>query len=158
MGLIEKAKIFVGKATDALSNLKDKFTASVQKVQGYLGSQFEAAANGSTFAGINYGSIDKIRSAIRTYVTKIQNELAKINSDLSPDKALKGDIAPAASAYVKAVTDVAEAYVSALLAYSDKMYEYGEAYKSSDTNVSSSLNEEASAMSATAGETYVEKY
>ena len=157
MGLIEKAKIFVGKATDALSNLKDKFTASVQKVQGYLGSQFEAAANGSTFAGINYGSIDKIRSAIRTYVTKIQNELAKINSDLSPDKALKGDIAPAASAYVKAVTDVAEAYVSALLAYSDKMYEYGEAFKKNESTLSQNVKDEATALSSSA-EKYTEKY
>lgn len=157
MGLIEKAKIFVGKATDALSNLKDKFTASVQKVQGYLGSQFEAAANGSTFAGINYGSIDKIRSAIRTYVTKIQNELAKINSDLSPDKALKGDIAPAASAYVKAVTDVAEAYVSALLAYSDKMYEYGEAFRKNESTLSQNVKDEATALSSSA-EKYTEKY
>ena len=107
--------------------------------------------------GINYDSIDKIRGSIRTYVTKIQNELAKINSDLSPDKALKGDIAPAASAYVKAVTDVADAYVSALLAYSDKMYEYGEAFKKNDASLTSNVKDEASALASSA-EKYTEKY
>ena len=75
----------------------------------------------------------------------------------SPDKALKGNIAPAASAYVKAVTDVAEAYVSALLAYSDKMYEYGDAMKKNDASLTSNVKDEASAL-ASSVEKYVEKY
>lgn len=157
MGLIDKVRLGLGKAVDAVKNLKDKFTAAIGKVQGFVGSCFEVARNGSTFTGINYDSIDKIRGSIRTYVTKIQNELAKINSDLSPDKALKGDIAPAASAYVKAVTDVADAYVSALLAYSDKMYEYGEAFKKNDASLTSNVKDEASAL-ASSTEKYTEKY
>ena len=157
MGVIEKVKLGLGKASDWMNGLKDKFTASINKVQGYVGSAFEVAKNGSTFTGINYDSIDKIRGSIRTYVTKIQNELANINSDLSPDKALKGDVAAAAKAYVKAVTDVAEAYVSSLLAYSDKMYEYGEAYKASDTTLASSVADEAAALDGSA-ESYTEQY
>lgn len=157
MGFIDKVRLGLGKAADAVNNLKDKFTSVIGKVRGFVGSCFEVARNGSTFTGINYDSIDKIRGSIRTYVTKIQNELAKINSDLSPDKALKGDIAPAASAYVKAVTDVADAYVSALLAYSDKMYEYGEAFKKNESTLSSNVKEEASALASSA-EKYTEKY
>lgn len=157
MGIIDKVRIGLGKASDAVKNLKDKFTATISKVQGFVGSCFEAAKNGSTFTGINYDSIDKIRGAIRSYVTKIQNELAKINSDLSPDKALKGDIAPAASAYVKAVTDVADAYVSALLAYSDKMYEYGEAFKKNESTLTQNVKDEATSLSSSA-EKYTEKY
>ena len=157
MGIIEKVKLGLGKASDWMNGLKDKFTSSINKVQGFLGSCFEAAANGGSFAGINYDSIDKIRGAIRTYVGKIQAELAKINSDLKPDNALKGEIATAASAYVKAVTDVADAYVSSLLAYSDKMYDYGEAFRKNDTSLSQNVADEATALSSSA-EKYVEKY
>lgn len=157
MGVIDKVRLGVGKASEWMSSLKDKFTSSVNKVQGFFGSVFEVAKNGSTFTGIRYDAIDQIRGSIRTYVTKIQNELAKINSDLSPDKALKGDIAQATKAYVKAVTDVADAYVSSLLAYSDKMYEYGEAFRKNDAALSSNVSEEASALSSSA-ERYVEKY
>lgn len=157
MGVIEKAKIGLGKASDWMNGLKDKFTSSINKVQGYLGSAFEVAKNGSTFTGINYDSIDKIRGSIRTYVTKIQNELANINSDLSPDKALKGEVAAAAKAYVKAVTDVADAYVSSLLAYSDMMFKYGEAFKVNEEKLTQSVNEEATALASSA-EKYTEKY
>lgn len=157
MGVIEKVKLGLGKASDWMNGLKDKFTASINKVQGYVGSAFEVAKNGSTFTGINYDSIDKIRGSIRTYVTKIQNELANINSDLSPDKALKGDVAAAAKAYVKAVTDVAEAYVSSLLAYSDKMYEYGEAFRKNEATLTQNVNDEATALASSA-EKYTEKY
>ena len=157
MGVIEKAKIGLGKASDWMNGLKDKFTSSINKVQGYLGSAFEVAKNGSTFTGINYDSIDKIRGSIRTYVTKIQNELANINSDLSPDKALKGEVAAAAKAYVKAVTEVADAYVSSLLAYSDMMYKYGVAFKDNEQKLAQNVNEEATALASSA-EKYTEKY
>ena len=157
MGLIEKAKIAIGKATDAINTLKDNAKAALGKVQGFVGSMFEVVKNGSTFVGLNYGSIESIRGAIRGYVGNIQAEVAKINSDLSVDNALKGEMAAATKEYVKAVTDVADAFVSALLAYSDKMYEYGEAMKQNDSTLSSSIKEEAVALSSSA-EKYVEKY
>ena len=157
MGLIEKAKIAIGKATDVINNIKDGAKAALSKVQGFVGSCFEVVKNGSTFVGLNYGSIESIRGAIRGYVGNIQAEVAKINTDLSTDNALKGEIAAATKEYVKAVTDVADAFVSALLAYSDKMYEYGEAMKQNDTSLASNVKEEATALASSA-EKYVEKY
>lgn len=157
MGVIEKMKLGLGKASDWMNGLKDKFTASINKVQGFVGSAFEVAKNGSTFTGINYDSIGKIRGKISSYVTKIQTALNDINEDLSPDKALKGDIAGAAKAYVEAVTKVARAYVSSLLAYSDKMYEYGEAFRKNEAALTQNVTDEASALSSSAEE-YVEKY
>ncbi len=157
MGTIEKAMNSLGKAWDHVQNLGDMFKSALGRIQGYVGTAFEVVKNGSTFVGISYSHIEPIRASIRTYVTNIQNEVAKINTDLSTDNALKGEIANATKAYVKAVSDVANAYVSALLAYSDKMYEYGEAFKKNDTTLSSNVSEEASALSS-AAETYTEKY
>lgn len=158
MGQIDKFKLSLGKASDWMNGLKDKFSVSIKKVQGFLGSCFEATAEGSTFIGIRFDAVDGIRGSIRTYVTKIQTEIDKINSDLSPEKAFKGDeLVPACRSFVKAVTEVADAYVSSLLAYSDKMYEYAEAMGKNQTNLSSNINEEAQALSSSA-EKYVEKY
>lgn len=157
MGTIERVRLSLGKATDVLNNLKDRFTGIIGKVNGFNGTCFEVVKNGSTFTGINYSAIDTIRGSIRNYVKGIQDELAKINDDLSPDNALKGDIAAAAKAYVRAVTQVADAYVSSLLTYSDKMYEYGEAFKKNESTLSSNVNDEASALSSSV-ETYTEKY
>jgi hypothetical protein len=157
MGIIEKAKILVGKASDVYNNMKDGFKTAINKVQGFVGSAFEVVKNGSTFVGLSYGSIDSIRSSIRGYVGAIQTEIAKINTDLSTDNALKGEIAAATKEYVKAVTDVADAYVSALLAYSDKMYEYGEAMKKNDTSLSQNVKDEATALTSSV-QTYTEKY
>lgn len=159
MGAIEKfVKNTATRAIDSVQNFGDSCKAALNKVYGYMGSALEVAKNGESFVGLKYSSIESIRTAIRQYVKGIQDVVDNMNTDLNPDNAVKGETAAACKAYVKAVGDVAKAYVSSLLAYSDKMYEYGEAYKASDTNVSSSLNEEASAMSASAGETYVEKY
>ena len=157
MGLIDKAKLVAGKAWDRVQNLGDSFKNVISKVSGYVGTAFEVVKNGSTFVGINYASIDTIRGAIRTYVSGIQAEVAKLNSDISNSNALKGEIAVATSEYVKAVSDVADAYVSALLAYSDKMYEYGQAMKDNDANLSSNISQEAKGLASSA-ERYTEKY
>ena len=145
------------RAWDSVQNIGDKFSTAIGKVQGYVGTAFEVAKNGSTFVGLQYSSIGTIRSAIRNYVTGVQKVLADLNTKASNKNALKGEVAAAADAYVKAVSDVAQAYVSALLAYSDRMYEYGEEYKKADTNLASTVSEEASALSSSA-ETYQEKY
>lgn len=157
MGTIDKAKYQIGKAWDHVQNLGDSFKAAVSKVGGYVGTAFEVVKNGSTFVGISYSQIEPIRASIRTYVNNVSAEVAKLNTDISNSNALKGDVADATSKYVKAVSDVADAYVSALLAYSDKMYEYGEAFKSNDTTLSSSITDEATALSSSA-EKYTEKY
>lgn len=158
MGAIQQyVKNQAGRAWDQIQNFSDKFQAARSRVQGYLGTAFEVAKNGETFVGLQYSSIEKIRTAIRTYVTNVQNEVAKLNTEASNDNAVKGEVADATKAYVKAVSDVAQAYVSALLAYSDRMYEYGEEYKKSDTTLASNVNEEATAL-ANSAETYTEKY
>lgn len=158
MGVIEKFVRSTGeRATDTLRNFGDKLKTVVSRVQGYCGTAFEVAKNGSTFVGMKYDEIPNIRAAIRTYVTNVQKEVDKLNTEAVNTNALKGEVAAAANSYVKAVSDVANAYVSSLLAYSDKMYEYGENYKQSDTNVASNVSDEASSLAGSA-EVYTEKY
>ena len=158
MGAIEKfVKNQAGRAIDKVQSFTDTIKSSLGRVQGYMGTAMEVAKNGETFVGLQYSSIGTIRSAIRNYVTGVQKVLADLNTKASNKNALKGEVAAAADAYVKAVSDVAQAYVSALLAYSDRMYEYGEEYKKADTNLASTVSEEASALSSSA-ETYQEKY
>ena len=145
------------KASDLVQNFSDGLSSIVSKVQGYTGTAFEVAKNGGSFVGLQYSSIDTIRSSIRTYVTNVQTEIDKLNTEASNANALKGEIATAASQYVKAVSDVASIYVTALLRYCDKMYEYGEEYKKNDTNLAQEVTEEANAMS-TGMDAYTEKY
>ena len=158
MGVIEKFVRNTGeRAADTVRNFGDKLKTVVSKVHGYCGTAFEVAKNGSTFVGMKYDEIASIRAAIRTYVTNVQKEVDKLNTEAVNSNALRGEVAAAANSYVKAVSDVANAYVSSLLAYSDKMYEYGENYKQSDTNLSSNVSEEA-ALFAGSAEIYTEKY
>ena len=146
-----------GRAIDQVQNFGDRFRGTVSNVQGYAGSLFTVAKNGESFVGLNYASIDAIRSAIRTYVNGIQQEVAKLNTDASTDNALKGEVVAATKEYVKAVSDVANAYVSALLAYSDRMYEYGEEYKSSDQKLQTNVSSEAQSLASSA-DTYTEQH
>ena len=158
MGAIEKfVKNQAGRAIDKIQNFGDTIKSTLGRVQGYMGTAMEVAKNGETFVGLQYSAIPTIRGAIRTYVTNIQNKLAELHTGLSNSNALKGEIAAAAQKYVEAVSKVADAYATSLLAYSDKMYEYGEAYKSSDTNLSSSVSDEAGQL-ANSAESYTEQY
>ena len=52
---------------------------------------------------------------------------------------------------------MAEKFVSSLLAYSDKMYEYGESYKKNDATLATNVSDEATSLSSSAEE-YTEKY
>ena len=126
MGRIEKYVVNqAGKAIDKIQNFVDKLTDLCSKIHGYAGTAFEVAKNGETFVGIQYSAVPGIRKEIRDYVTKVQTELDKLNTEATSDNAIKGkDLVAAAAAYVKAVDDVAKAYTSSLLAYSDKMHEY----------------------------------
>lgn len=158
MGAIGQwAKNQASKAYDSVQNMGDKFQTSIGKVQGYLGTAFETAKNGAAFVGLQYSAIPTIRASIGTYVSKVQTEIAKLNTDASNSNALKGEVASAANQYVKAVSDVASAYVSSLLAYSDRMFEYGEEYKKADTELASTVAEEATGMTNDA-QVYTEKY
>lgn len=157
MGTIDKASFQLGKAWDHVQNLGDSFKGVIGKVGGYVGTAFEVVKNGSTFVGINYSQIEPIRASIRNYVTAVQAEVDKLNTEISNSSALKGEVAEATKQYVYAVSKVADAYVSALKAYSDKMYEYGEAFKQNDTSLSSNVTDEAKSLENSATE-YTEKY
>lgn len=163
MGAIDKfVRNSASRAIDNIQNFGEKFTSTISRVQGYVGTAFEVAKNGETFVGINYAEVPNIRAAIRQYVTNVQNELNKLNTEASSSNALKGeDVTAAVQAYVKAVDDVAKAYVSALLAYSDKMYEYADvkagAMSQHQSNLASNVSEEASTL-ADSAEIYTEKY
>lgn len=147
----------LGAAGDVIQNMGDAFTSITSSIFGYAGALFEVAKNGETFVGLQYSQIEPIRTSIRTYVDNIQKVLDGLNEKASISGALKGDAANATKEYVNAVSQVANAYVSALLAYSDKMYEYGEEYKKNDTQLQSDITDEAKALSSSA-EVYTEKY
>lgn len=157
MGTIEKAKFQIGKAWDNVQNLGDSFKGALGKVNGYVGTAFEVAKNGSTFIGINYSQIEPIRDSIRVYVAGIQAEVAKLNTEISNTNALKGQVAVDTKLYVEAVSKAANDYVSALKAYSVQMHDYGEAFKSNEANLSQNIADEAKAL-ASSTEEYVEKY
>ena len=165
MGMIEKYVVNQGnRAIDQVQNFGDKMTQLLNRIQGYAGTAFEVAKNGETFVGINFGEVENIRTAIRTYVSNVQTVLDKLNTEASSSNALKGEnVVKAVAAYVKAVDEVAKAYTSRLLAYSDRMYEY--AYGGENTtgmtqdeqNLASNINEEVTALTSDV-ETYTEKY
>lgn len=150
MGVIEKRKISVDKVADVLRARKDKYTASAKRVQGYMGSVFEIARNGSTFTGITENAASNISGSIAKYVSAIQNEIGKIKTDLNPNNALKGQLATEAQNYVVAVADAASAYVSTLLAYGDQMYKWAQAFKDNEAELSSTVSQEANALSDSA--------
>lgn len=158
MGYIDKfVKNEAGRAIDIVQNFADMLGASMSRINGFIGTAFEVTKNGETFVGLQYSAIEPIRTAIRTYVTNVRNVVAKLNSEASNDNAIKGEAAKAAKDYVKTVSDMAERFVTQLLAYSDKMYEYGKSYQSNDTNLAQNIAQESSSLS-NEGEEYVEKY
>lgn len=146
-----------GRAIDIIQNFADRVGSTMSQIQGYLGTMFEVAKNGETFVGLQYSAIEPIRSSIRTYVTNVRNVVAKLNSEASNANAVKGEAAEATKLFVKAVSDMAERFVTQLLAYSDKMYEYGESYKKNDSNLAQNITQESNALS-NENEEYVEKY
>lgn len=158
MGYIDKfVKNEANRAIDQVQNFVDKLGASVSRVNGFLGTAFESLKSGESFVGLQYSSIESIRGAIRTYVTNVRNVVDKLNSEASNDNAIKGEAAAAAKTYVQTISKMAEQFVSQLLAYSDKMYEYGEAYKKNDTTLAQNISDEATSLSSSVEE-YTEKY
>lgn len=115
-------------AKGLISNSKSlsiEFATKINRIQGYVGTSFEVAKNGETFFGIEHTEVSNIRAAIKEYVTKLQNELSDLNTKSLDLNNIKDDvITTTVTSYVKAVDDVVEAYVSALLSYSNKMYKY----------------------------------
>ncbi len=158
MGYIDKfVRNEAGRAWDQVQNFADKISSSLSRVNGFLGTFMESAKNGETFVGLQYSSIETIRGAIRAYVANVRNVVDKLNSEATNDNAVKGETATAVKAYVKSVSDMAEKFVSSLLAYSDKMYEYGESYKKNDATLATNVSDEATSLSSSAEE-YTEKY
>lgn len=166
MGMIEKYVVnHANRAIDKVQNFGDKMSSILSKVQGYAGTAFEVAKNGETFVGINYGEVPNIRAAIKQYVLDIQTVLAKLNTEATTDNAIKGtELVKSVAAYVKAVDDVSSAYVSSLLAYSDKMYEYAngsetgtKGMKQNEASLAENVASEASDLASQA-EVYDPKY
>lgn len=158
MGYIDKfVRNEASRAIDQIQNFADGLAAKLSSLNGYLGTIFEVTKNGEKFVGLQYSAIEPIRSSIRTYVTNVRNVVAKLNSEASNANAVKGEAAEATKLFVKTVSDMAERFVTQLLAYSDKMYEYGESYKKNDSNLAQNITQESNALS-NENEEYVEKY
>ena len=158
MGYIDKFSNSVkgGKVRDFLKGSQDKITGVVQKVTGYAGGLFNAAVNGSAFIGLNYDAVPTIRESIRQYVKNIQTAAEELNTSADSTQAVKGEIADATKTYVAAVKNCLDAYATQLLAYSDKMQEYYEAYAQSDTNLSGNVSDEAKGLEGSV-DTYTEQ-
>lgn len=146
MGIIEKRKIAVDKVSDLLRARKDRYTASAKRIQGFMGSVFEVAKNGSTFTGITENAASNISGAISKYVGTIQTEIGNIKTELNPSNALKGQLATEAQNYVGAVADAAQAYVSTLLAYGDQMFKWAQAFKDNESELASTVQQETNAL------------
>ena len=160
MGAIQKFTNLVGgsRASDYVRGAVDWLKGARSGVQGWAGSMYQTASNGSTFIGLNYSEVPNIRQAIRTYVDNIQKVADGLNTEANAEIAVHGEITNATKSYMMAIKEVVDSYVSTLLAYSDKMQEYYETYKASDTQLSSDVSSEAKSLqSSAASSTYTEK-
>lgn len=137
-------------ALNAIKSGYDKVKTGLSSVQGWAGAAVNTASKGSTFVGMDYTKVDTIRGAIRDYVKGIQDIADKLNTDADPSNALKGEVVEKTKAYLSSVDQMVKAYISTLLAYSDKMAEYAEAYGKSDTSLASDVSDAASEMTSAA--------
>lgn len=160
MGIIQKfqnaiqgsrAVDIVNRAGDVLGNLRNT-------IQGWAGAIKTSVANGSAFVGLNYDQVPAIRQAVRDYVKRIQDAASGLNDAAQAENAVKGEVVAATQQYLKALKEVLDAYITGLLVYSDKMEEYYQAYKASDTTLSSDVSQEATSLSNSAADlTYTEQ-
>lgn len=152
MGTIQKFQNILqgSKAIDKIQSATEWASGAANTVQGWAGTIFSVASNGSTFVGMNYQAVPTIREAIRAYVKNIQDVADGLNTDADANQAVHGEISEATKKYLVAIKAVTDAYVSNLLIYSDKMQEYYEAYAKSDTQLSGNVADEASGLQSQA--------
>lgn len=154
-GIDKYMKKELGSGYTEMTEVGDQISQIQSETVGYNG--WFKAMTMPDFVGLDYSQINPIRESIRTYVKNIQKTLDKLNEKASLKNAIKGEAAKATKEYVKAVCDIARAYASTLLSYSDKMYEYGEEYKRNDTTLQETLSKGASQISSQAKD-YTEKH
>ncbi len=161
MGTIQKFTntISSNSAKSLIESGLEKMKSGLSTIQGWAGAAVNTASKGSTFVGMDYTQVDTIRDAIRTYVKNIQAIADYLNTDADPSKALKGDVEAAVKSYLSNMKQEMDAFISALLAYSDKMFEYAEAYKASEKSLTSDVNDAAQAAASVAEQTtYTEQH
>ncbi len=143
---------------DLINNIGDGFTATLHSIGGFVGGVLDTISAGGDFVGLDYSKEETIRNAIRDYVKNIQKELDGLNDEAGISNAVKGQAAKETKKFVAAVSQVAQAYASSLLVYSDNMHKYAEAYAKNDTDkLSEDIKAETTAMESKA-EVYTEKY
>ena len=154
MGVIQKFTNAVAgsRAVDKVQSAIDWVGGAKNSVQGWAGSLFTVASNGSTFVGMNYDAVPTIRDAIRTYVKNVQTVTDGLNTDADANQAVHGEIEAETKKYLQAIKEVADAYVSTLLVYSDKMQEYYEQYSERDTKLSQDVSDESASLTSKASE------
>lgn len=134
-------KSFGQSAIDSISGITGRYT-------GAIGS---TVLTGS-FVGMDYNQVPNIRAAIREYVESIKTELAKLNTQAETSQAFKGQIEGAVKEYVQAINTAADAYVSHLLEYSDKMQEVYEKYMAHEENLSQQVKGQGTELSSSVDE------
>ena len=118
-----------------------------------------ASSNSYSVVGINTAKIPEMRQAIRTYVDNIEEHLKGVRVNTDPTIALRGTgMENAVKEYIALVVNYCEALCTNLLAFSDKLAKVEEAWKNSDTNMSSTINSASSDLSGAANSTYTEQF
>ena len=161
MGTIQQFKNVIQSNT-ARSTIEaglDRARDGLNAIQGWAGAAVSYASKGSAFVGMDYTKVDSIREAIRTYVKNIQAIADYLNTDADPSRALKGEVEGAVKTFLTNMKQEVDAFISTLLAYSDKMFEYAEAYGKSDQSLTSDINDAATVAASVADQTtYTEQH
>ena len=161
MGTIQQFKNVIQSNT-ARSTIEaglDRARDGLNAIQGWAGAAVSYASKGSAFVGMDYTKVDSIREAIRTYVKNIQAIADYLNTDADPSRALKGEVEGAVKTFLTNMKQEVDAFSSTLLAYSDKMFEYAEAYGKSDQSLTSDINDAATEAASVAEQTtYTEQH
>lgn len=122
---------------------------SYAKTGGWLGKDYSVV-------GINANQVGTMREAIRNYVTGIQTEISKIQTDLDANGAFKGEeVQSAVRAYLTTVEDYAKALTSYLLTFSDKLKDVEEAWTSYVGTMAGNVTNTKGTFGST--QTYTEK-
>lgn len=129
---------------------KDYHGGSVKPNQAYTSSY--------DVVGISTKQIPEMRQAIRNYVDNVNQYLSGVQSELDPTIALKGTgMEAAVTDYIASVVKYCQGICSNLLAFSDKLAKVEEAWRSSDANMSNTINGATTGVNS-AGQFYQEQF
>ncbi len=115
-------------------------------ILGSLGSLF--GGGGLDVVGINAAKVPTMREAIRTSVSNLQAKIGEIDANADASGAYKSEeIQQAVVSYVESVKSYCSALISDLLAFSDKLADVENAWKTSSANFAGNISSSTSGLS-----------